>query len=216
MTPQYEAKGRSHIRLYNMDNMEYMRKCNDNEFDLAIVDPPYGININNNIGRRKYDKKSIYKKVKWDNEIPTREYFEQLFRISKNQVIWCGNYFLEYLSSTPCFLIYDKKFSEHLSFAQFEIAWTSFNTSSKKIEINPSEIKGRTHPTQKPKKLYDWILNMYAKEGDKRLDTHLGSGSIVLSCWDNRFDLVGIEIDKDYFSDSVKRFELHRSQLQLF
>ena len=204
------------IELYNMDCMDYMRTCRDNEFDLAIVDPPYGININNNMGRRKGDKKSTYKKITWDNEIPTAEYFNELKRVSKNQVIWGGNYFLEHLNSTPCFLLWDKMFSEDLSFAQFEMAWTSFNTSSKKIEIHPSNIKNRKHPTQKPKKLYEWILKKYANKGDKILDTHLGSGSSAIASYNYKFDFVGLEIDKEYFDNAVERFNDYKAQLTLF
>ena len=207
---------RSKIELYNMDCMDYMKQCEDKQFDLAIVDPPYGININNNMGRRKGDKKSDYKKVTWDNAIPKKEYFDELFRVSKDQVIWGGNYFLEHLHSTPCFFLWDKQFSEDLSFAQFEMAWTSLKSSSKKIELHPSNIKNRFHPTQKPVKLYEWLLMNYAEEGDKILDTHLGSGSIAIACHNLKFDLVGCELDKDYFDAAVKRLENHRKQLILF
>lgn len=204
------------IELYNMDCMEYMANCKDKEFDLAIVDPPYGININHNMGRRKGDRNSSYKKVTWDASIPSEYYFKELFRISENQIIWGGNYFLEHLNSTPCFLMWDKQFSEDLSFAQFEMAWTSFISSFKKIEIHPSNIKNRSHPTQKPIKLYEWILKNYAKEGDRILDTHLGSGSSAIAAHNYKFDFVGLEIDKEYFDNAVKRFNNHKSQLTIF
>ena len=182
---------------------------------MAIVDPPYGININESIGRRKGEKHSGYKKAIWDNEIPTKEYFEQLFRVSKNQIIWGGNYFLDYLSATPCFLMWDKGFSEDVTFAQFEMAWTSFKTSSKKF--NHSHIQNdKQHPTQKPTKLYKWLLDKYAKPNDKILDTHLGSGSIAIACHDYKFNLTACELDKEYYDKAMKRINNHISQTKLF
>ena len=193
-----------------------MARFDDNHFELAIVDPPYGININENMGRRKGDKKSTYKKNEWDKSIPSKEYFNELFRVSKNQIIWGGNYFIEHLKNTPCFIMWDKMFSEDLSFAQYEMAWTSFKTSSKKIEIHPSNIKNRIHATQKPVKLYEWLLMNYAKQGDKILDTHLGSGSIAIACHNLGFDLTACELDPDYYNDAVKRFNNHKAQIRLF
>jgi len=204
------------IKFYNIDCIEFMKTKPDNYYDLAIVDPPFGININNNMGRRKGDKKSTYKKVTWDNSIPCEEYFMQLFRVSENQIVWGGNYFLEYLNSTPCFLMWDKQFSEHLSFAQFEMAWTSFKTSSKKIEIHPSNIKNRIHPTEKPIKLYRWILHQYAKQGNKILDTHGGSMSNAIACYKENFDLDICEIDKEYFDRGVKRYNEFKQQITMF
>jgi site-specific DNA-methyltransferase (adenine-specific) len=203
------------MKITNEDNMLLMARYPDNYFDLAIVDPPYGININESIGRRKGEKHSGYKKAIWDNKIPTKEYFEQLFRVSKNQIIWGGNYFLDYLSATPCFLMWDKGFSEDVTFAQFEMAWTSFKTSSKKF--NHSHIQNdKQHPTQKPVKLYKWILDKYAKPNDKILDTHLGSGSIAIACHDYKFDLTACELDKEYFDKAMQRIENHKAQLKLF
>ncbi len=203
------------IQITNEDNMELMARYPDNYFDLAIVDPPYGININESIGRRKGEKHSGYKKVKWDNEIPTKEYFNELFRVSKNQIIWGGNYFLDYLSATPCFIMWDKGFSELVTFAQFELAWTSFKTSSKKF--NHSHIQNdKQHPTQKPVALYKWILDKYAKQGDKILDTHLGSGSIAIACHDYGFDLTACELDKEYFDKAMERLNNHMAQQKLF
>ena len=203
------------IQITNEDNMLLMARYPDNYFDLAIVDPPYGIGINESIGRRKGEKHSGYKKVKWDNEIPTKDYFNELFRVSKNQIIWGGNYFLDYLNATPCFLMWDKGFSELVTFAQFELAWTSFKTSSKKF--NHSHIQNdKQHPTQKPIKLYKWILDKYANEGDKILDTHLGSGSIAIACHDYKFDLTACELDKEYFDKAMERIENHKAQLKLF
>jgi site-specific DNA-methyltransferase (adenine-specific) len=203
------------MKITNEDNMELMARYPDNYFDLAIVDPPYGIGINESIGRRKGEKHSGYKKVKWDNEIPTKDYFNELKRVSKNQIIWGGNYFLDYLNATPCFLMWDKGFSELVTFAQFELAWTSFKTSSKKF--NHSHIQNdKQHPTQKPVALYKWILDKYAKQGDKILDTHLGSGSIAIACHDYGFDLTACELDKEYFDKAMERINNHKSQTKLF
>ena len=203
------------IQITNEDNMELMARYPDKYFDLAIVDPPYGIGINESIGRRKGEKHSGYKKVKWDNEIPTKDYFNELFRVSKNQIIWGGNYFLDYLNATPCFLMWDKGFSELVTFAQFELAWTSFKTSSKKF--NHSHIQNdKQHPTQKPVALYKWLLHKYAKQGDKILDTHLGSGSIAIACHDYGFDLTACELDKEYFDKAMERLNNHMAQQKLF
>jgi len=204
------------IDLKNMDCLEAMKQMDDNQFDLAIVDPPYGININNNMGRRKGDKKSNYKKIDWDNETPIQKYFDELFRISRNQIIWGANYMIDKIKKpSSCWLMWDKKFSEDVSFAQYELAWTSFDSSAKKFDKSPNQ-KNRIHPTQKPVKLYEWILDNYANEGDKILDTHLGSGSIALACHNRGFDLTGFEIDKEYFDNAVERLRVHQSQLTMF
>ena len=202
--------------VFNMDNMELMAKYPDGYFELAIVDPPYGINVNVNMGRRKNDKKSNYHKFAGnDSSIPDKKYFDELKRISKNQIIWGGNYMTEYLKPSPCWLMWDKKFSEEVSFAQFELAWTSFSSSAKKYDKSPNQ-QGRIHPTQKPVALYKWLLDNYAKKGDKILDTHLGSGSSRIACYDFKFDFVGCELDKDYFDLMEDRFKKHISQLSIF
>ena len=212
---EYISKNGVTSTVYLMDCMEGMKGYADNYFDLAVVDPPYGININESIGRRKGEKHSGYKKVKWDNEIPCKDYFIELFRVSKNQIIWGGNYFLHYLSATPCFLMWDKGFSEEVTFAQFELAWTSFKTSSKKF--NHSHIQpDKLHPTQKPAKLYDWIFNKYAKPTDTILDTHLGSGSSRIAAERAGLNFIGFELDADYYHAQEKRFKNHVSQLTLF
>jgi site-specific DNA-methyltransferase (adenine-specific) len=203
-------------KVYNEDCMIGMQRYPDNYFDLAIVDPPYGININVSMGRRKGDKKSNYHKFAGnDNSIPNSDYFNYLFRISKNQIIWGGNYMIEYLTPSSCWLMWDKGFSEDVTFAQFELAWTSFNTSAKKFDKHPSQTN-RIHPTQKPIELYKWILNKYANQGDKILDTHLGSGSSRIACYDYKFEFVGFELDTDYFNAQEKRFNNHIQQLTLF
>ena len=204
------------MTITNEDNMQLMARYEDNHFDLAIVDPPYGININVSMGRRKGDKKSDYHKFAGnDSEIPSKQYFTELFRISKNQIIWGGNYMTEHLKPTSCWLLWDKGFSEDVTFAQFEMAWCSFNSSAKKYDKHPNQLN-RIHPTQKPIALYEWILMRYAKEGDKILDTHLGSGSIAIACHNLGYDLVGCELDKEYYDAACKRLKQHQAQLTIF
>jgi site-specific DNA-methyltransferase (adenine-specific) len=202
------------LTITNEDNMELMARYPDNYFDLAIVDPPYGININESIGRRKGMKHSGHKKAIWDNEIPTEEYFKQLFRVSKNQIIWGGNYFV--MQPTKCFIIWDKCYSEDVTFSRYEYAWSSFNLTSKGFVFNGQANLGKIHPTQKPAALYKWILDKYAKQGDKILDTHLGSGSIAIACHDYGFDLTACELDKEYFDKAMQRITNHTNQLNLF
>ena len=204
------------IEITNEDNMKLMSRYPDNYFELAIVDPPYGININVSMGRRKGDKKSNYHKFAGgDLEIPTKNYFKQLERISKNRIIWGGNYMTDYLHPSPCWLLWDKGFSEDVTFAQFEMAWTSFKSSCKKYDKHPNQLN-RIHPTQKPVALYKWILDKYAKEGDKILDTHLGSGSIAIACHDYKFSLTACELDKEYYDKAIQRIKNHTSQTKLF
>ena len=196
--------------------MELMKRYPDNYFDLAIVDPPYGININVSIGRRKGDKKSNYHKFAGnDSSIPSEEYFNELFRISKNQIIWGGNYMTDFLYPSSCWLLWDKGFSEDVTFAQFELAWTSFKSSAKKYDFNAAANRNRIHPTQKPVKLYEWLLMNYAKQGDKILDTHLGSGSIAIACHNLGFDLTACELDTEYYNNALKRLQQHQAQLTM-
>ena len=196
--------------------MELMSRYPDNHFELAIVDPPYGISVNVSMGRRKGDKKSKYHKFAGEDScIPSEDYFKELFRVSKNQIIWGGNYMTEYLHPSPCWLMWDKGFSEDVTFAQFEMAWTSFNSSAKKYDKHPNQLN-RIHPTQKPVTLYEWILMRYANEGDKILDTHLGSGSIALACHNLKFDLTACELDKSYYDAAMKRLKKHQQQLTMF
>lgn len=204
------------ITAIHGDCMDYMKDIPDKYFDLAIVDPPYGIRINTSMGRRKDDKKSVYHKFTGeDRSIPDEEYFNELFRLSKNQIIWGGNYMTQYLKPSPCWLMYDKEFSEEVSFAQYELAWTSFNSSSKKYSSHPSNIKNRIHPTEKPVDLYKWILNKYAKNGYQILDTHGGSFSHAIACHDLGFELTIIEKDKEYFDAAIKRLKWHQRQQTL-
>lgn len=199
---------------YNVDCMEYMKTLPDNAFDLAIVDPPYGISINNNMGRRKGDKKSNYKKVTWDETPPADDYFSELFRVSKHQIVWGANYFK--MPPCKCFIVWRKpQITENVSFSMLEYAWTNFNETSKEF-IGMSNEADRIHPTQKPVKLYEWILMRYAKKGDKILDTHLGSGSSRIAAYNMGFDFVGCELDTDYFKAQEQRFKNHTKQLNLF
>lgn len=205
------------ITITNEDNMELMSRYPDNYFDLAIVDPPYGINVNVSMGRRKGDKKSNYHKFEGNDEsIPNENYFKELFRVSKNQIIWGGNYMTQFLTPSPCWLMWDKGFSEDVTFAQFELAWTSFKSSTKKIDFNAAANRNRIHPTQKPQYLYKWILDKYAESGFKILDTHLGSGSIAIACHDYGFYLTACELDKGYFAKAIERIQNHVSQQKLF
>ena len=199
------------ITITNEDNMALMARYPDNYFDLAIVDPPYGIDINSSGRLGHYGGKN----KKWDNEIPTKKYFQDLFRVSKNQIIWGGNYF--YLPPTRCFLIWDKQQPEDVSFASCEYSWTSFNKSAKTFYMRPQNADNiRIHPTQKPVDLYKWILNKYAKPGEKILDTHLGSGSIAIACHDYDFELTACELDKEYYDNAIKRIKNHMAQQKLF
>ena len=202
------------ITLYNCDCMEFMKDIPDKYFDLAIVDPPYGIKINNNMGRRAGIKKSSYKKIEWDNNIPSKKYFEELFRISKNQIIWGANYFN--MPPTKCFIVWRKpQISEGVSFSMLEYAWSSFDKTSKEW-IGMSNEKDRIHPTQKPVKLYEWLLKNYAEPTDKIIDTHFGSCSIGIACHNFGCSLDACEIDKEYFDKAVKRLKENFRQLSIF
>lgn len=209
------------INLYNQDCMVAMAGFADNQFDLAIVDPPYGIdvaNMNMGIGNTPKASKAKNRKWKskdWDNEIPTEEYFNQLFRVSKNQIIWGGNYFN--LGVCGKFIVWDKEIPKGLSFSDCEYAWTSFKGANKIFRYSAYKNKSeKFHPTQKPPTLYEWLLMNYAKEGDKILDTHLGSGSIAIACHNLEYDLTGYEIDTEYYEAAKKRLEEHQSQLRMF
>lgn len=192
--------------------MVLMARYPDKYFDLAIVDPPYGLgdSVVNSGGRfKRYENKN----GNWDNNIPDKNYFEELFRISKNQIIFGGNYFG--LPPTKCFIIWDKRQPEGISFASCEYAWTNFDSVAKTFYLRPQGQEFRFHPTQKPIKLYEWLLKNYAKEGDKILDTHLGSGSIAIACHYMNFDLTACELDKEYYEAAMQRIEDQTRQLTL-
>jgi len=202
--------------ITNEDNMELMARYEDNHFDLAIVDPPYGIGFEE--GGQYFKKNNKSKGKKWDSEIPEDNYFIELFRVSKNQVIWGGNYFD--LPPTRCVLAWTKTAEvQNRTFSEWEMAWTSFESIAKYYNLKPFLRKGiedRIHPTQKPVKLYEWLLMNYAKEGDKILDTHLGSGSIALACHNLGFDLTACELDKEYYDAAIKRIGQHKAQIRMF
>ena len=194
--------------------MQLMARYEDNHFDLAIVDPPYGIGdrLVDGGGKRKARFDNNRSSVKWD-EVPTKEYFNELIRVSKNQIIWGSNYFN--LPPTRCNVIWDKM--QIFTGSDFELAWTSFNKASKAFRMSRIEAysKGKIHPTQKPIKLYEWLLTNYANESDKILDTHLGSGSIAIACHNLKYDLTACELDKEYYEASLKRLSQHTAQLRL-
>ena len=186
------------------------------KYSLAIIDPPYGIGVNHNMGRRKGDKPSEYKKAYWDNEAPQKSFFDSLIATSEHQIIWGANHFISQMPfDSPCWVMWDKGFSEDVSFAQFELAWTSFKGTCKKFDKSPAD-PNRVHATQKPVALYKWLLKNYAKAGDTILDTHGGSMSIVIACIEMGFDIDIWEKDPDYFAAARKRIENHVKQLPLF
>lgn len=205
------------VNFFNIDCVSFMKSKPDKFWDLAIVDPEYGININHNIGRRKGDKHSGHKKVTWDSKPPEDTYFKELLRVSKNQIIWGGNYF-PYIwnKGCKCFIIWDKLFSDEVSFSMYELAWTSFDKTAKGFKHAPQNDKNKIHPTQKSIELYRWTLQQFAKPNDKILDTHGGSMSSAIACDMEGFSLDICEIDKEYFNAGVKRFENYKKQGVLF
>jgi site-specific DNA-methyltransferase (adenine-specific) len=229
MLESFKTKNRmkitENIEITNEDNMLLMARYPNNYFDLAIVDPPYGINMDGgNIGGNKAAKATNYTKKDWDKHSPNLQYFNELIRVSKNQVIWGANHFIEDIpkANSSCWLIWDKQNTGN--FADCEMAWSSFNTAVRKFEFRwngmlQGDMKNketRIHPTQKPAALYKWILDKYAKENDKILDTHLGSGSIAIACHDYKFNLTACELDKEYYDAAVKRITNHVGQTKLF
>jgi len=207
------------INITNEDNMELMSRYEDNYFDLAIVDPPYEIADNpsrhggSGAGKLKNRmlNKSANKFKEWDKK-PTDEYWIELMRVSKNQIVWGGNYFD--LPPTRGIICWDKV-QPWENFSQIEYAWTSFSKPAKLYRFD-NRTGGKIHPTQKPVKLYEWLLMTYAKEGDKILDTHLGSGSIALACHNLGFDLTACELDTEYYNNALKRLKQHQQQLTMF
>ena len=211
-------------KLYLCDCMEGMKKFPDKYFELAIVDPPYGIDIVGAIKKStKENASSMFKMTKcgngydFDKSIPDKSYFDELFRVSKNQIIWGGNYFLDYLKSTNGFAIWDKMNGTN-PMADAELAWTSFEKSSKMFRMHhfSSGYGTKIHPTQKPVALYTWLLNNYAKKGDKILDTHVGSASSLIACYRLGFEYIGFELDPDYYKSATVRLEAEKSQMNLF
>jgi site-specific DNA-methyltransferase (adenine-specific) len=203
--------------ITNEDNMALMARYPDKYFDLAIVDPEYGIKVNANIGRRKGDIKK-HKKVKWDSKPPDKKYFDELFRVSKKQIIWGANNF-SFLPPSNGWIVWDKDISGDVDFSECELAFCNVKNTVKKFKYRAQSnenYKVKIHPTQKPVALYKWILDKYAQPNDKILDTHLGSMSIAIACHDYGFDLTGCELDKEYFDAGMKRLENHKKQLNIF
>jgi site-specific DNA-methyltransferase (adenine-specific) len=213
------------INISNEDNMELMARYPDNYFDIAIVDPPYGISYaRGKNGWGVNDNRPELKDVKWDKLTPKLEYFNELIRVSKNQIICGGNYFTDKLPVSKCWIVWNKinQTQNKSVFADAELCWTSFNKVVKMYTlrtmgfISDTKDKNRIHPTQKPLELYEWLLMNYAKEGDKILDTHLGSGSIALACHNLKYDLTACELDKDYYEAAMLRLKQHQQQLKMF
>ncbi len=205
--------------VHNIDNMEFMKDIPVNYYDLAIVDPPYGIGAGGIgfINGTSRTEKKYYKEKDWDNKIPDPEYFHEIVRISKNQIIWGGNYFCDNLNQFRCFISWDKTIHGN-SYSDCELAWTSFDKPSRYFRENIAQTnkEGRIHPTQKSIRLYKWILQNYAKPGYKIFDSHVGSGSIRIACHDMGFEFEGCELDKDYWQAQEERYQNHISQQSLF
>ena len=205
--------------ITNEDNMELMARYPDGYFDLAIVDPPYGIDAGKmTMGRGSRNDTGKNKKKNWDNEKPKKPYWDELFRVSKNQIVWGANYFTDFLPPSMGWVYWDKLKGVN-DFSDGELAFTSFNRALRhynKRVIDKTVDRNRVHPTQKPVALYEWLLMNYAKEGNKILDTHLGSGSIAIACHNLGYDLTACELDTDYYNAAMKRINEHKSQTRLF
>tara|TARA_Y100001972_G_scaffold72757_1_gene88411 strand:+ start:237 stop:857 length:621 start_codon:yes stop_codon:yes gene_type:complete len=206
------------MTITNEDNMKLMARYEDNYFDLAIVDPPYGVIDDSKTSFKKDTFKNIRKAKKWDTK-PSSVYWKELCRVSKNQIIWGFQYFMNELTPTKSIIIWDKMNGDNFM-NDAELAWQNVKGNNKIFKhayigkYHPDPV--RIHPTQKPVKLYEWLLMNYAKEGDKILDTHLGSGSIAIACHNLGFDLTACELDKEYYEAAIKRIEQHKQQLRIF
>ena len=223
----YVMKYRFDMNITNEDNMLLMARYEDNHFDLAIVDPPYGIGwdgensmAENNSKKWSSAKKKGYVKKDWDIK-PSLEYFTELKRVSKNQIIWGGNYFADMLTPTGGWIVWEKGVPDNMTLSQAELAYNSLLNSVRVCKMlwagfRKCEETNRIHPTQKPIKLYEWLLMNYAKEGDKILDTHLGSGSIAIACHNLGYDLTACELDTEYYNAAMKRLSNHQLQTKLF
>ena len=224
------------INFHNCDNMKFMADVPDKYYDLAIVDPPYGIGASDyKRGGTQYGnskaKCKVYTAKNWDNNAPTEAYFTELKRVSKNQIVWGANHFISKLPfDSSCWIVWDKDNGEGSGYADCELAWTSFKTAVRRLkwrwagmlQQNMSNKQERIHPTEKPIQLYEWLLSKYAKPNDKIIDTHGGSGSIAIAVDKantldkTNYSLDIIELDKDYFDASLNRFKQYKSQTTLF
>ena len=215
----------------NCDCMQMMREYPDDHFDLAIVDPVYGDvtqggysknNHGQRIGTGKANQKG-YHDALWSQPKTDADYFKELFRISKNQIIWGGNYFANMLPASQGWIVWDKQHPDGINFADCELAWTSFNKATRifrfmwngMLQGDMANKEDRIHPTQKPVALYKWLLVNYAKKGDKILDTHAGSGSSLIACHDLGFEFVGMEIDKIYYQQAAERLKDAQRQIRI-
>ena len=219
------------ITITNEDCMDLLRRTPDNYYSLALVDPPYGIGADNNSNRgnkkngKAFAKSKEYGKKNWDSSAPTKEYFIELKRVSKNVIIWGANHFIENIpeANSSCWIVWNKENGEN-DYADCELAYSTFNTAVRKIDLRwhgmlQKDMKNkeiRIHPTQKPVALYKWLLDKYAKQGDKILDTHLGSGSIAIAAHDYGFELTACELDVDYYNKAIERIKNHTNQTKLF
>jgi len=229
------AVEKAQISIYNEDCLQALKAMADKQFDLAIVDPEYGIDAANLTrtkgvaGKSKTFNQNIkhtYKPKDWDKQRPQKEYFDELQRVSKNQIVWGGNYFADLLPPKKGWIFWDKKITNanNTNFSDGELAWTSFDCILRRFTydwigfgyLNNPQGEKKIHPTQKPVSLYKWILENYAEKGSKILDTHLGSGSIAIACWDMGYDLTAYEVDKEYYDNACKRLETHKAQLTLW
>ncbi len=209
------------IELIHGDSLQALKGYGDNHFDVAIVDPPYGDNCNlkggsSHSGKNGWSGK-LAKTDKWNIE-PNKEYFKELFRVSKNQIIWGANHFISKMPySSSCWLIWDKG-QRNFSLADGEMAWTSFKKAMRIFTYSRAKAlqEGKIHPTQKPIQLYKWMLDNYTSEGDLILDTHLGSGSIAIACHQMKRKLIGYEIDAEYYEKACKRFKQQTAQQALW
>lgn len=214
MTPIFSKPG---FNLYNADCMDLMKTYPDNHFELAIVDPPYGIETRGNAQDRFRDGMQLNTV---NDAKPTPEYFKELFRVSENRIIWGYNWLSDMLPKCREFIFWYKH-QPVITFADGELAWSSFQRTAKCFDLpfyeaNQENKVSKVHPTQKPVKLYKWLLKNYAKEGDKILDTHMGSGSIAIACHYMGFDLTASELDKDYCEASIKRIKQETAQVSMF
>jgi site-specific DNA-methyltransferase (adenine-specific) len=214
------------MNITNEDNIELMARYQDNHFDLAIVDPPYGISEGKrkreNTKSDKWNKptKKIHNPKTWDSSTPSIRYFNELKRVSKNQIIWGGNYFIDKIKEPSMGWVFWDKKNGNSDFSDGELAYTSFKKGLRKFEwlwngFQKQRPEERIHPTQKPVKLYEWLLMNYAKEGDKIIDTHLGSGSLAIACHNLGYDLTACELDKEYYEEATKRLKQHTQQLRI-
>ena len=222
---EYISESGTRSVVYLMDCIEGLKQIPEKYFELAIVDPPYGIDIAKagKVGGDKLGKVKNYGAKEWDRQSPIDDYFRQLFEISYNQIVWGANHFISKIPfDSSCWIVWDKDNSG--AFADCELAWTSFKSAVRKfayrwngmLQQNMKDKEERIHPTQKPVALYEWLIKNYAKENDKILDTHLGSGSSRIAACKANLPFMGFELDEDYFKASVKRYEQYVAQKSLF